>query len=499
MRATLTFYFIILFSFIVEPSFSQDQFISEGEFWAAEDDTNEFVKRQLKTSALKSSLNQFFDKMELNSTVFWQLLDRKVAESLEKKESYFTKKIEKARNLQEFDKVLELESKWRKLRLSHFSRLLEKKRLYLSFASGPVTSSMVNPQLKIAKYKVKLNRQMVKSFYFEITKSNSNRRYQNLLITLKININEQNVAMRELNENINVIKSAVENKWINWFEREYRAIFNNFIITNESQERILNQYILSPPGTINKVDSSLVEKSEVDSNLSESVDESSREEPSSDPTFQSNKPKIVSKNEMGLLGDSQWLLINISMDEFELDNVFERVSMKVSGGQLFFDLNSREIIHEQDFIESKTVYQYSQLEQFVSELGTYFYNLPMEGLRRGLKIFTKAPQINNQAKINIKNIENPEQIIGLSDFLNLGGSGVNLKVSSFDLVDSGANITVNYFGDIESLKAKFSEWENKQVIPNKRWRFSSLNDDLTVILENEDLLDAQVVPFDKKL
>ena len=68
-------------------------------------------------------------------------------------------------------------------------------------------------------------------------------------------------------------------------------------------------------------------------------------------------------------------------------------------------------------------------------------------------------------------IQNPEQIIGIS-FLNLGSS-VNLKVSNFDIKDSGAKITLNYFGDLDNLKAKFSEWENKQIIPNNKWHFNA--------------------------
>ena len=49
------------------------------------------------------------------------------------------------------------------------------------------------------------------------------------------------------------------------------------------------------------------------------------------------------------------------------------------------------------------------------------YNLPLSGFRDGKKIFTKAPQINNQAHLTIRNLKKPEDIISLSEFLNLRG------------------------------------------------------------------------------
>ena len=37
------------------------------EFWSADNDSNRFIREQLKTNALKNVLNNFFTQMELNS------------------------------------------------------------------------------------------------------------------------------------------------------------------------------------------------------------------------------------------------------------------------------------------------------------------------------------------------------------------------------------------------------------------------------------------------
>lgn len=485
---------VILFSF---NSNAQDNYLAEGEFWAAEEDSGKFVKQQLKTSALKDSLNKFFNQMELNSSVFWQTLERKLDEDLEAKKNYYDRKISESREQQKFDDVLKYESKWRKVRLSYLSNYLEKKRLYLSFSSGPITSSVVNPQLRMAKFKVNLNRQMVKRLYFEVTKSNSNRKYQNLLVTFKITNGNKEIPVSELADNMGPIREAVLKKWVSWFEREYKDIFNNFIVTTDVHERTLNKYIFSPPGSVNEVDMSMVsekveegeespEEANGEVNVTQNEEQISAwenaETENSELASQINPPM---QNEMNLFKDSQWVLIQLSIDDFEVDDVFKRMAMKLRGGQLFFDLNGREVIHSQDFDESTVKYEFENVEEFVSNFGTHLYNLPLSGFRQGKNIFTKAPQINNQAVLTIQNIQNPEQIIGISDFLNLGGSSVNLKVSNFDIVDSGAKITLNYFGDLENLKAKFSEWENKQIIPNNKWHFNSREGELSVVLENQ--------------
>ena len=53
-----------------------------------------------------------------------------------------------------------------------------------------------------------------------------------------------------------------------------------------------------------------------------------------------------------------------------------------------------------------------------------------------------------------------------------------MKVSSFDFTDAGAKITLNYFGEIDNLRNKFVEWQNKKVIPKTRWHFYSQSEEL---------------------
>ena len=473
---------ILIFSFVCHGS---DQYIVDGEFWAAEGDSNSFIKQQLKISALKDALNQFFKQMDLNSSVFWQVLDRKVADDLESKKVYYEKLIEKARNEQNFEKVLQLETKWRSNRLNFYSDYLDEKRLYLSFSSSGITSSMVNPMLKMAKFKVLLNRQMVKRLYFDITKSNLNRRYKNLFISMDISIPETEKNISEVNDHIGPIKEAILKKWVSWFEKEYADIFSAFVITSDEQQKQLSKYILSPPGSINTPE--LNPDEEISTNGDENLE---NENITSTSEMNEEGPKVAIKehfiknqNEMEIFNDSQWLSIHIKIEKIDKNEIFKKFRFKLGGGHLFFDLNSREIILAEDFETEHKIFIYDDINSFSSELGTHFYNLPISGFREGKRIFTKAPQINNQAQLTIKNIKNPEQIIGLTDFLNLGGSSVNLKVKNFDYDYSGAKIILNYFGELDNLKAKFMEWENKNVIPSNKWHFSSVSEDLTVELE----------------
>ena len=146
--------------------------------------------------------------------------------------------------------------------------------------------------------------------------------------------------------------------------------------------------------------------------------------------------------------------------------------------KLFFDLNSREVIIAADYPNTDRIYSISDISSFSSSVGTHIFNLPLNSFRQGKKVFTKAPQINNQAVLTIKNLKKPEDIIGLSDFLNLGGESINLKVRSFDIVANGAKITLNYFGEPALLKKKLAEWENKKVISLGRWHFYSEENEL---------------------
>ena len=500
---------LLLILFCFNSAFAKDSYVVEGEFWAAENDSNNFIKQQLKINALRGALNQFFSQMDLNSSVFWQILERRIATDLENKKNWYDKKIESARDAQKFDDVLELETKWRKYRLNYFSNYLEGRRLYLSFASAGVTSSMMNPQLKMAKFKVSLNRTTVKKLYFDITKSDSNRQYQNLLISFKVSMPfEENISSPLLSENINLIKRAVVEKWVSWFEQEYKEVFNNFIITDDVQERQLNKYIYSPPGSVNLVDMSMVKNIEeqkpddensdlasgpIDADNGEALKDG--ELPSSKTTTQNSVDSFAkSNNEMNTFKDSQWLLVKIRLSDLEVDTDFKKMSLVISGGHLFFDLNSREIILSEDYNDDATIFSFQDENTYTSSIGTKLFNLPLNGFRTGKKVFTKAPQINNQAKLKILNIRHPEKILGLSDFLNLGGDSVNLKVSSFDITESGAQITVNFFGELNNLKTKFYDWENKRVLPKTRWHFFSEEDQLNVELIPELMEGEQVNP-----
>ena len=355
----------------------------------------------------------------------------------------------------------------------------------------------MNPQLKLAKFKVSLNRNTVKRLYFDITKSDSNRQYQNLLISFKISTPiEMSNTSSILSENINLIKRAVVEKWVSWFEAEYKEIFNNFILTDESQERRLNQYIYSPPGSVNIVDMSMVKTVEETPELTESEaveGEISSNTEAADMVDQT-PAKIVStesNNEMNMFKDSQWLLVKVRISDLEIDDNFKKMSFKISGGHLFFDLNSREVILSNDYKAKTNVLSYREQDSFSSSVGTRLFNLPLNDFIAGKKVFTKAPQINNQAQIKIQNVRFPEQIIGLSDFLNLGGDSVNLKVSSFDIIEGGALITVNFFGELSNLKNKFVSGRIK-VLPDTRWHFYAEDDQLNVELIPE-VIDGQEI------
>ena len=71
---------------------------------------------------------------------------------------------------------------------------------------------------------------------------------------------------------------------------------------------------------------------------------------------------------------------------------------------------------------------------------------------------------------------------------------MNLKVSSFDIVDGGAQITVNFFGELNNLKNKFFEWENKKVLPDTRWHFYAEEDQLNVELLQEVIDGQEITP-----
>ena len=481
------FIILLLISF---NGFSKDSYVAEGEFWAAEDDSSRFIKQQLKISALKNALNQFFSQMELNSTVFWQLLDRKIATDLERRKSFLDKKIEKARDAQKFEQVIKLENKWRRRNLSYSSKYLESRRLYLSFSASGVTSSMVNPQLKMAKFKVSLNRAMVRRLYFEITKGDSNRQYKNLLISFDIEAPLGDSGhLLELNESLSMIEKAVTDKWVSWLEKEYEKIFSNFIITNDAHHRQLDKYIFSPPGSVNLIDMSMISKKEEpvqqineDQNILDLSEKTNDVSSEINPRNDNENIITASKNEMDTFKDSQWVKIKLRISDVEYDHNFKRIGFNLSGGHIFFDLNSREISLAEDYKSQDFIFDFNNQSDFLSGLGTTVYSLPLDGFRAGRKIFSKAPQINNQAKLTIRNINKPEQIIGLADFMNLGGDSVNLRVSSFDIVDEGAKITLNYFGEIDNLRKKFFEWENKKVIPENRWHFMSEEEGLSAEL-----------------
>jgi len=489
---------IFLFTFLIILSVRSnagDTYVAEGEFWAAENDSKSFINQQLKTTALKNAVNSFLSKMELNSSVFWQLIERKVDTELKERREFSEKKISEARESGAFDEVLKLESEWRTYRLNYVSNLLESKRLYIGFSSSPITSSMVNPQLKLSTFKVTLNRNMVQKFYFEVTKSDSNRQFQNLLITFNLQLpNDSSMGPMEFNESISLIQKAVNEKWLTWLESEYKEVFNNFIIASESQERQLNKYIFSPPGTVNLVDMSMVVKNqeEIIPNLESDISDDNNKTSESmvmsvdGAPEKSNESNNLggpinaqsSENEMTTFRDSQWLKINLRISDLEYDKDFKKIKFSLSGGHLFFDLNSREVIIAADYPNTDRIYSISDISSFSSSVGTHIFNLPLNSFRQGKKVFTKAPQINNQAVLTIKNLKKPEDIIGLSDFLNLGGESINLKVRSFDIVANGAKITLNYFGEPALLKKKLAEWENKKVISLGRWHFYSEENEL---------------------
>ena len=103
-------------------------------------------------------------------------------------------------------------------------------------------------------------------------------------------------------------------------------------------------------------------------------------------------PQVIvkeSNNEMNMFKDSQWLLVKVRISDLEVDDHFKNLGFKISGGHLFFDLNSREVILSEDYEEQTNIISYREEDSFTGSLGTKLFNLPLRGFRSVKKFLLK--------------------------------------------------------------------------------------------------------------
>jgi len=435
-------------------------FVGEGEFLSVESDSRDFIKKQLKYSALKDVLNRYFEQMDLNAVVFWQIYESKITNKLENERQKYDKRLDLARKANNFEKILELETKWRLKRLSKTAQFLESKRIFQSFSILSSSESLTNPRLKFLSIKVRLNKAQLRKLFFEITKGDFERKFKNLFVSFHIKYESGQTG--DFSNELSQLSEAIYEKWRTWLKEKYANVFESVHLVRGKDLENLRFLIESPPG---QMAVSPVKASSIFGGL---LGEEFRE-----------KEQLSYKNSM-------WLDLMINVEKLQIDMDFGIVNLTVGGGHIFFDLNGRSIVSHSDY-EPKEKRVYIEEEDLIATFGTLLFNLPLKDFRENAQSFSKIPNINNQIKLRVKNVDNLDQLFGLNEFLNLSGANLNLKSSEIRIETEDYLLDLDYYGSREEVTNKFLEWETKLVTDKKEWAINLESDPVELQLKDRDL------------
>ena len=185
----------ILLNCLVTMSFaalSAEKFVSgEGRFFAQDEDSLSFVKKQLLYSAFRDVLSKEMSAIGLDSGTFWTAYDQKFDNYFEpiKQKLKNTYKIVDGEEVSEKQK----EAYQKKLRRKKLTLMAKYGRLGRAITSYSIKKMTRSTQMANSRYlnlQAKVNRKLLSSLFRKFTLSSERRRYKKLYLTVNFSLED---------------------------------------------------------------------------------------------------------------------------------------------------------------------------------------------------------------------------------------------------------------------------------------------------------------------
>ncbi len=452
---------------------AKNKFISgEGRFFAQEEDSLSFVKKQLLFSAFRDVISKELKLMGLESDFFWQKYDAKFDE-------YFLPIQEDLKKRYKIDD----ENVTEKKRTAYQKRLRAKKlklksrfgRLARSIKSYSIKSMSRSTQMANSRYLsilANVDRQSLNQLYFKFTRTNETRHFKNIFLTVDFRLKD--LAWTELGVEVQSdFTNVIKEHWKRWLTDNYAPYVDLVVITDEAQKGKLQNFVRIPQETTKTIHSYTS-----DAKASEEQTETS----------------YISVEE-DALRDSLWLKISITLEKKDEDVLLKKREFEIGGEFILIDLKNNQMAHHFDFVLDRNKFSFEKSQTLSSNLASLIYGKPLNELKKVQKSLGQMPSNKRKVNLEIYNLDSIGQLFKMRKLIQNKGVTLLLNPTIKEFNNNVAIVSLEYQGDPTRLSDKLKELENT-MIDDRVLKFRTVDNPFQMFLDQKALEVPNKVPLD---
>lgn len=411
-------------------AFSADKFVNgEGRFFAQDEDSLSFVKKQLLYSAFRDVLSQEMTAIGLDSATFWTAYDHKFDGYFEpiKKKLKVTYKIDDNTEVSEAQQ----EAYRKKLRRKKLTLMAKYGRLGRAITSYSIKKMTRSTQMANSRYlnlQARVNRKFLNNLYRKFTLSSKRRRYKKLYLT--VNFSLEDMSWVDLGVGVESdFTTVVKEHWKRWVEDNIKGDIEEVIITDSSSESKLKEFIKIPQYTTQAIHN-----------------------------FTGVEHPIMKNVETGYVRieddgfrEALWLDVKVEIKKKNEDKLLKQREFSFGGEFLLVDLKSNSLAMHFDFVKETAKFSFTKAHTLSSNAASLVYRLPMTQFGKIKSGLSSLPQGKKSVKLEVYNLASLAQLYSFIEILQSKGVTFSLSAQIESFSTSVAFINLKYSGSNEGL------------------------------------------------
>jgi hypothetical protein len=396
----------------VSGSFAANKFLKgDGKFIATDDDSHQFITKQLTHEAFRSIITKKLKTLGLSSDLFWQ----KISDGLELRYA-------------EIDTQLRLKYKMdetpSKSQKTTYKRIFRAKKLKLRrtygkisnvisrYAVNKISRSQKNKHYRYIKLEGEVNTASLNRLYYKFVRGSKSSDYGSIFLDVDFVLD--GVSYSELNiENENDFEDVVIKSWLDWFSKNKPGNIANIEILGEDKKSKLVEYMKLPS-----------------------------------EAMLTNIPEFCV--------NSLLLKVEVKITKTMFDKTLNRFDFKYEGSAFLKDLQTNLNINTFNLSPEMKSYLVTQEVNLANVLANHVYKLALGSFPKMISSIKNLAPISSIQRVSVLNYSNMENLNYLLDQIRSKGIKYSIKAEIENISNERAEFVLYFDGEIAEVKTMLS-------------------------------------------
>jgi len=401
-------YIGVIFLFITLSAHADNFIQGEGKFWAEDEDSLGFVKKQLIHEGFKDAISKELVSMSLNKSLFWDKYQEKfdiafapVEESLKNKYQIDSENVS--------DKKIKLyKSKLRIKKLKMRVKFGNLHRVVQSYAVKKITRALRNPNSRYIKLETQINKNLLSKIYYSYIRGKKHSEYGSLYIQVDYKLD--GCSYTDLGvEKEKDFTEVVNDHWLKWFSQNKPNNIANVEILREDKAKKLKEYFKLPYERMIQ-----------------------------------DIPEVFV--------NSLYLKIEVKIKKVSSNEGIKEYEFSYGGGAYLLDLQSNNVLASYKFTNEDRTYRNTDYNVLSTRIANHVYRMPFGDFSKLKKVIRDITPINSINRVSLFDFANMNKVNQFLKLVEARGIKHSLKARLESIGTNRAEVVFFFDGNIEELK-----------------------------------------------